>query len=60
MLRNKSDVKTFFPAFIQHVKTQYDSSIQVIHTDNAHELPFPELVQQLGMIHQFSFAYILQ
>lgn len=44
MLRNKSDVKTVFTAFIQHVKTQYDSSIEVIHTDNAHELPFPELV----------------
>lgn len=60
MLRNNSDVKTVFPAFIQHVKTQYHSSIQAIHTDNAHELEFLELVQQLGMIHQFSCAYTLQ
>ena len=32
MLRNKSDASNVFPAFIQHVKTQYNSNIKIFQS----------------------------
>lgn len=60
MSRNKSEVSTIFPSFVQHVKTQYHSAIRIIRSDNAPELAFHKLVQAHGMIHQFSCAYTPQ
>lgn len=59
-LRNKSDVNTVFPAFIQHVQRQYNSVIKSIRTDNAPELVFSDIIRQTGMVHQFSCAYTPQ
>lgn len=55
-LRNKSDVSTIFPSFLTHVKTQYNSVIKCIRSDNAPELAFPHLVKTHGIVHQFSCA----
>lgn len=60
MMRNKNDVLTVFPEFINHVATQYNTHIKVIRSDNAPELSFTQLVKQHGMIHQFSCAYTPQ
>ncbi|XP_019086343.1 PREDICTED: uncharacterized protein LOC109126896 [Camelina sativa] len=60
LLRNKSDVTSIFPAFIQYVFTQYKKKIKKIRTDNAPELASTDLVKTHGMIHQFSCAYTPQ
>ncbi|KAG7544005.1 Zinc finger CCHC-type [Arabidopsis thaliana x Arabidopsis arenosa] len=60
MLRNKSEVSTQFHAFISYVKTQYNSVIKAIRTDNAPELAFNDIIKQYGMIHQFSCPYTPQ
>ena len=60
MMRNKSEVTGHFRAFIQHVHTQYNSSIKAIRTDNAPELAFTDIIKQNGMLHQFSCAYTPQ
>lgn len=60
MLCNQNDVLTVFPAFINHVYTQYKSVITIIHSDNAPELAFTQLVKQYGMIYQFFCAYTPQ
>ncbi|KAG7545539.1 Reverse transcriptase RNA-dependent DNA polymerase [Arabidopsis suecica] len=46
MLRNKGEVSKYFPAFLNHVQTQYNSKIKAIRTDNAPELAFSELVKE--------------
>ena len=60
MLRNKNDVSTVFPAFIQHVKTQYHSEITIIPTDDAPELIFAIIFKNHGLVHQFPCAYMPQ
>ena len=60
MMRNKSEVSKHFPTFITLVKTQYNTVIKGIRTDNAPELAFTDLVREHGMIHQFSCPYTPQ
>lgn len=59
-MRNKSDVKTVFPAFLTHVQTQFNTIVKKVRSDNAPELAFTELFQCKGIIHQFSCAYTPQ
>lgn len=60
MMKNKSEVLTVFPIFVQHVKTQYNTDIKVIRSDNAPELAFTNLIQKHGIFHQYSCAYTPQ
>lgn len=60
MLRNKNDVGSIFPAFLKHIQTQYHIVVKAIHSDDAPELAFFELVKDHGMLHKFSCAYTLQ
>lgn len=60
MLCNENDVLTVFPAFINHASTLYKSVLTVIHSDNAPEFAFTQLVKQHGIIHQFSCSYTPQ
>ena len=53
MLKNKSDVSTVFPAFLNLVSTQFDKNIKAIRSNNAPELAFPDIVAETGMIHYF-------
>lgn len=43
MLRYKSDVKTVFPAFLTHVKTQFKTVVKKVRSDNAPELAFTDI-----------------
>ncbi|XP_019083824.1 PREDICTED: uncharacterized protein LOC109125837 [Camelina sativa] len=60
LLRNKSQVTTAFPTFLKYVLTQYNTTVKAIRTDNAPELAFTDLIEEHGMIHQFSCAYTPQ
>ena len=60
MLKNKSDVSTVFPAFLNLVSTQFDKKIKAIRSDNAPELAFPNIVAETSMIHYFSCPYTPQ
>lgn len=60
MMKYKSDVLTLFPVFLKHIKTQYITVVKTIRSNNALELAFTKLIQDLGMVHQFSCAYTPQ
>lgn len=60
MMKYKSDVLTLFPAFLKHIKTQYNTVVKAIRSDNTPELAFTKLIQDLGMVHQFFCAYTPQ
>lgn len=60
MLRNKSEVKTVFPDFLDHIHTQYHYIVKKVRSDNANELAFTDLFLSRGIIHQFSCAYTPQ
>jgi len=50
LLRNKSEVLTVFPAFIEQVENQYKVRVKAVRSDNAPELKFTSLYQQKGIV----------
>lgn len=49
LLKSKHEVVEVFPTFLKYVSTQYNASVKAIHTDNAPELNFTQLVKDLGI-----------
>ena len=60
MMKYKSDVSVILPSFVKLVRTQYKANIKMIHSDNAQELAFSNLIRENGIMHQFSCAYTPQ
>jgi len=50
LLRNKSEVLTVFPAFIEQVENQYKVRVKAVRSDNAPELKFSSLYPQKGIV----------
>ena len=60
LLKSKSEVSSSFQQFHKMIATQYQSNIQVIHTDNGGEFINQDLKQYLnlhGIIHQTTCPY---
>ncbi|XP_012857659.1 PREDICTED: uncharacterized protein LOC105976934 [Erythranthe guttata] len=60
LLKTKSEVITVVPRFLKMVLNQFGKSIKVFRSDNAYELQFKSLFDELGVIHQFSCVYTPQ
>ncbi|KAL4324612.1 hypothetical protein GQ457_11G008400 [Hibiscus cannabinus] len=54
LMHHKSDVLMIIPSFLQLVKRQFGHDVKIFRSDNAPELKFKQLFNQLGIIHQFS------
>lgn len=50
LLKNKSEVLTVFPAFIQQVENQYSCKVKSVRSDNAPELNFTSFYQNKGIV----------
>lgn len=57
LLKDKSSVASVFPEFVQFIKTQYNSNIKAIRSDNAPELAFTSLMRTHGIVYFFSCPY---
>ena len=49
LLKNKSDVLTVFPAFINQVENQYNTKVKSVRSDNVKELQFTKFYQDRGI-----------
>lgn len=54
LLGKKSDASNVVSRFYAMVETQFQRKIKVFRTDNAKELPFTNLCNSKGVLHQFS------
>ncbi|XP_010424680.1 PREDICTED: uncharacterized protein LOC104709822 [Camelina sativa] len=50
LLKNKSDVHTVFPAFVNQVENQYNTKVKSVRSDNAKELAFTQFYQSRGIV----------
>lgn len=50
LLRNKNDVLSVFPNFIQQVELQYNTKVKSVRSDNAPELRFTQYFQEKGIV----------
>ena len=50
LLRNKSDVLTIFPGYVNMIETQFQSKIKGVMSDNAPKLNFTAFYQSKGII----------
>ncbi|KZV36180.1 hypothetical protein F511_26362, partial [Dorcoceras hygrometricum] len=54
MLHSKSEVSSIFPTFCQMIHTRFGANIKSVRSDNAPELGFINLFNELGIIHNHS------
>ncbi|XP_052189227.1 uncharacterized protein LOC127799330 isoform X3 [Diospyros lotus] len=63
LMKNRSELFSIFETFCAEIKTQFDTSVQVLRSDNAPEyfsLPFITFISSQGILHQSSCAYTPQ
>ncbi|KAG7557416.1 Zinc finger CCHC-type superfamily [Arabidopsis suecica] len=50
LMKNKSDVLTIFPSFVNMVETQFETKIKGVRSDNAQEFNFTQFYQSKGIL----------
>ncbi|KAK8921120.1 hypothetical protein KSP39_PZI020446 [Platanthera zijinensis] len=63
LLRDRSEIPRIFRAFIVETRTQFQTTIKTVRTDNAREYvghDFTTLCSEFGILHQTSCAYTPQ
>ncbi|CAN1830555.1 Retrovirus-related Pol polyprotein from transposon RE1 [Linum perenne] len=60
LLTAKSEARAYLISFCEMVCTQFESSVQVVRSDNGREFLIPDFYASKGIIHQTSFPYTSQ
>lgn len=51
-MKSKSDTRVLFQNFISYIQNQFNTTVQIIRTDNGQEFNMPDFYQKYGIIHQ--------